>query len=130
MKKIVFGLAALLCFVSSCSSDDSNTSPGASRKVKYELTGTFSKNIRVVYINESGSNVMEDNVSIPWSKEVTFGEGIYALGVSGSSITGQEGTPGQTLTAKIYVNGVEKKTLTNTVSSDGIISCILADVLQ
>ncbi|WP_166923385.1 MmpS family transport accessory protein [Flavobacterium poyangense] len=131
MKKILFALTGLLLLVTSCSNDnDKNPDSDNSRKVKYELTGTFSKKIRVTYINESGGNVTEDNVSIPWSKEVTFGKGTFALGISGTSVVGQEGTPGQTLTAKIFVNGTEKKVLTNSATNEGIISCTVADVLQ
>lgn len=104
--------------VSSCSSDDDKSSVPA-RNVKYEITGNFSGKFLVVYSNEVGGAQAVDGTLLPWSKEITLTT-VNTASFSSQSTTA--GTPGQTATAKLIVNGETKKTETKTADELGIIN--------
>ncbi len=116
-------MAFFLTLLISCSKDDNNDNGGNnSRQVKYELTGTYSGTLLIVYINEDGVNQLADNVSLPWSKEVTIkGNNATTLILNANSEVGGFGQANQTITGKILVGGVEKKTATTNSTSTGYI---------
>lgn len=104
----------------SCSSDnDSGTNPppaGGSRDVKYEVTGNATGSFNTTYFTESGAGTFEMFSSLPWSKEMTMQPSVSAIGFN---VTVSGATPGQTITAKIYVGGVVKREGTATVATNG-----------
>jgi hypothetical protein len=122
--KSIFKTAVLvltLAFTAvSCSSDDDNNSePGtASRDVKYEITGNFTGELDVTYMEKSGAPLIEDVLALPWTKEFTANADSNGALVHTS---GLGGVAGQTVTAKIYVGGKVVSELTGTANSDGII---------
>lgn len=122
--KSIFKTAALvltLAFTAvSCSSDDDNDSgaESGSRDVKYEITGNFTGELDVTYMEKSGAPLIEDVPSLPWAKEFTANpDSDGAL----LHTAGGGGVAGQTVTAKIYVGGKVVSELTGTANSDGII---------
>lgn len=103
----------------SCSSDnDNNELATASRDVKYEITGNFTGELDVTYMERSGAPLIEDVPALPWTKEFTADSGSDGALVHTS---GFGGVAGQTVTAKIYIGGQVVSELTGTANSDGII---------
>ncbi len=123
MKSIFKTAALVLTFAFtavSCSSDDNNDTGAVagSRDVKYEITGNFTGELDVTYMEKSGAPLIEDVPSLPWTKEFTANpDSDGALLHTG----GGGGVAGQTVTAKIYVGGKVVSELTGTANSDGII---------
>lgn len=114
----ILTIAFIISFgFSSCSSDDDkgNSTP-QNRNVKYEITGNFSGKFLVVYSNENGAAQTVDGTSLPWSKEVTLTT-VNTAAFSSQSTTA--GTPGQTATAKLIVNGEIQRTETKTADELG-----------
>ena len=116
-------MTLFLTLLISCSKDDDkDNGENNSRKVKYELTGTYSGTLLIVYINEDGVNQLADNVSLPWSKEVTIkGNSATTLILNANSEVGGFGQANQTITGKILVGGVQKKTATTNSTNSGYI---------
>lgn len=123
MKTISFfklGLVVfLLSFLSSCGDDDNGTTTPTSdsREVKYEVTGNAVGTYDVIYITGSNTGASAIPTSLPWTKDIVAQPGSFAATMN-ASVSGA--TPGQTLTARIYVGGVVKKEQTETVQSNGI----------
>lgn len=105
------------CTLISCSKDDDDNKSSDSRNVRYEITGNATGNFDATFITGSGAASNETPTTIPWSKEVVMQNGnnsvSFSAGVGGA-------TPGKTITTKIYVGGVEKKSETATVQPNGI----------
>ncbi len=121
MKSIFKTLAIVLTLAFtavSCSSDDDNDSVSGSRDVKYEITGNFTGELDATYLEKSGAPLIEDVLSLPWTKEFTADADSDGALVHAS---GGGGVAGQTVTAKIYVGGKVVSELTGTANSDGII---------
>lgn len=115
----VLALAVLINVLPGCKKDkDNNTN--SNRKVKYEITGNFSGAFTVIISdNESGSTVLY-NVTVPWSKEITYDSKVIAVGIGASSSA--YGTAGQTAVLKIYSGGSVVKTTNGTAGSQGELS--------
>jgi len=109
---MVLGLAM------SCSKDKNKDSPKPtdSRNVKYEITGNATGTFDATYITGSATGANAKPTSLPWSKEEVFQAGNNIPTIS-SAVIGA--TPGKTITAKIYVGGVEKIAQSATVQADG-----------
>lgn len=121
MKSILKTLAIVmtLAFTAvSCSSDDDKGSANNSREVKYEITGNYTGTLSTTYFEKGGNALNEDITKLPWTKEFTADA--KSIGAS-LSASGYGGTPGQTLTGKIYVGGKLQNELTATATNDGII---------
>lgn len=105
-----------LSVLTACSKDDDDNKTSDSRNVKYEITGNATGTFDATYISASGAGANVTPTSIPWSKEIVVQAGVASVGLS-SAVIGA--TPGKTIISKIYVGGVEKKSETATVQSDG-----------
>lgn len=105
----------------SCSNDnDDNAGSGSgSRDIRYEVTGNFTGTMSVVYFEKGGNALNEDLTKLPWTKEFTAEA--KSLGAA-LDVSGYGGTPGQTLTGKIYVGGKLQNELTVTATANGGIS--------
>jgi len=119
LKQIMLMLTLVFTFAS-CSSDDDNNSGTSSREVKYEITGNYTGEMDVTYLEKSGAPLNEDINTLPWTKEYTATEASSASIQAG----GFGGVKGQTLTGKIYVGGKVVSELTATANDNGIIVLI------
>lgn len=120
MKKHFLGLfltVATLSAVSCSDDDDNNNGTGNSRDVKYEITGNFTGDITVAYMNASGGSTTAEVTSLPWDLEFTAQESAVAAGFAAS---GSGGVAGETVEVKIYQGGREVGSAEATVNSSGI----------
>lgn len=123
MKNSILILSLLLIMgitlLTSCGKDDDNNNDAKdSRNVRYELTGTARGNFDITLISGDGSGTIEKPTTLPWTKEIVAAAGTQAVGFT-AAVVGA--TPGTTITARIFVGGVEKKvSQPATVQSDGI----------
>jgi len=124
MKNKVFWIgiiSIMLAFgfmVIGCSNDTTGGSSGPKTvTIKYQLTGTVATVNSITYKNSTGGNDTLNNVTLPWensfSVKIEKGSGYYAT-ISSTSYTGGS------LTAKIFVDGSEKKSVNS--SGDGYFS--------
>ncbi|MBZ4043436.1 MmpS family transport accessory protein [Flavobacterium hibisci] len=118
LKQIMLMLTLVFTFASCSSDDNDNDSVNRSRDVKYEITGNYTGNLDVTYLEKGGNAVIEDITKLPWTKEFTAEA--KSMGAS-LSASGYGGAPGQTLTGKIYVGGKLVNELPVTATNDGII---------
>ena len=116
MKKLTLTIITVFTILVSCNKDDDNPITADSRKIKYEITGNATGTFDATYITGSGSGTNEVPTALPWSKEIVLQSGFNSVLIN-SAVTGA--TPGKTITTKIYVGGVEKKSETATVQSNG-----------
>ena len=116
---LIFSISLISC----SGSDDSNSTNPGSRLVKYELSGNYSGTLGLVYTNQDGAAQIEDNITLPWSKELTVGgNGMQVVLLTASTEVGGFGQPGETITGKIYVGGDLKETATVNSTNTGYIS--------
>lgn len=126
--KIFFKLSLILALSISqfsCNNDDDNASTPTpnpvSREIKYEITGTYSGHLDVVYSDINGINKSEVITSLPWSKTITYPSSIIAVGIGSSSVIANAGVAGETGSMKIYAGGVVKRTSDKTVGQNGLL---------
>lgn len=122
MKKNVFSvimviLAASVLYGCSKKSDDNGGGGGNSRKIKYEISGTFSGKLDVLYTDNVNGGTGLSNIAIPWTKEIEYGANVLAIGIGAQGSTA--GVAGQTASIKIYSNGTVVKTTTATADASG-----------
>ncbi|QSW87256.1 MULTISPECIES: MmpS family transport accessory protein [Flavobacterium] len=127
MKSVLKTLAIVLTLAFtavSCSSDNDkdDNSAGASRDVKYEITGNYTGSLSATYIEKGGNALNEDVNSLPWTKEFTAEPKSMGASVSAS---GNGGVTGQTITVKMIVGGKVVNELTATADNSGIIVAAL-----
>lgn len=131
MNKILKNLVVLFIFITfSCSKDDSPTS--SSKNIKYELSGTYSGSLIVVYTNSDGVNQIEDNISLPWSKEITLTNPSATTAIvltAGSEVSGS-GQVNEVVTGKIFIGSDLKKTATVNTTSIGYASLNIATLYE
>lgn len=115
----VLAYALLVMLLPGCKKDK-NGNNNSNRNVKYELTGTFTGKFHIIISdNESGSQTYND-VTIPWSKEVTYDSKILSVGI-GTAIT-TYGVAGQTAFLKIYSGGSVVKSSNGTADNNGVLT--------
>lgn len=116
----VLSFALLVILVSGCKKDKNDNNNNSNRNVKYELSGTFTGKFKVIITDTESGTLVIDNVSIPWSKEVTYDNKVIAIGI-GASVT-TYGAAGQTALLKIYSGGSVVKTTNGTADVNGALS--------
>ncbi|MBB5954813.1 hypothetical protein FHS29_001383 [Saccharothrix tamanrassetensis] len=91
--------------------DDLEREANKESKVVYQISGDAPKtNVTYTTYSDGGSATnKEDTTTLPWTKELTV-KGF----LSGGSLTAMAGAEGGTVTCKITVDGVERKTATAT----------------
>ncbi|MCS3799355.1 hypothetical protein [Niastella sp. OAS944] len=115
----ILALALVLVLQSGCKKDKDNNN-NSNRNVKYELTGTFTGKFSIIITDNSSGSQTFDNVSIPWSKEISYPSNVIAVGI-GTAIT-TEGGAGQTAFLKIYAGGNMVKSTNATSDANGALS--------
>ena len=105
-------LAGSLLLLPSCKKEEFE-----SKQITYELSGNFGKSVWVKYTPTEGTIAnTEEEVSLPWRKEVIPNAENASVGLI---VTGDNGTPGANITAKILVNAAEVKTVTMQADANG-----------
>ncbi len=109
---------SVLALTISCKKDAPAPTPitGDSRNVKYEITGNAVGTFDSTYITGSNTGATATPTSLPWVKEIVAQADVSGV-LMNASVFGV--TTGKTITAKIYVGGVEKKSQTETVGVNG-----------
>ena len=116
----VLAFALLIIALPGCKKDKDGNNNNSNRNVKYELTGTFTGKFHIIISdNESGSQTYND-VTIPWSKEVSYDSKILSVGI-GTAIT-TYGVVGQTAFLKIYSGGSVVKSSNGTADNNGVLT--------
>lgn len=96
-------LAIAFTFMS-CKKDDTPDEPRKnSRSVKYEITGNYTGKLNIVTNSNIGTMDSYNDISIPWTKELTYPNNVIFVGIGGNSSTA--GAAGQTVTLKVYSGG-------------------------
>lgn len=121
MLKLLVYSAVFSVSLLACSKKSDSVSPQASSKVvKYELTGNYTGKLTIVYTNASGVNENVTYATLPWSKEITVSNDVLSVAFTSSTTsTSTLGVKDQTVTAKLYVGGVVKKSTTSTADVNG-----------
>jgi hypothetical protein len=115
----VLSMALVVILLSGCKKDK-NDNNNSNRNVKYELSGTYTGKFTVIISDNVSGNLVIDNVTIPWSKEVTYDSKVLAVGIgAGASTWGQAG---QTALLKIIFGGNVVKTSNGTADQNGALS--------
>jgi hypothetical protein len=90
------------------------------KRVRYEMTGTFTGKFKIIYNDNVNGNTERNNDSLPWSKELTYQPNVIGIDIGAQSSIA--GLPGQNVALKIFVNGAEVKSSSATASSTGEIT--------
>lgn len=120
MLKLKFVAITILMFavlVFSCKKKDTEVSK---RDIKYEITGNFTGKLLIVYNDNVNGNTLVTDVTLPWSKEITYGNNVSAIGIGGNASV--VGVAGQTVTVKIYSGGSVVRSGTATAGALGEIT--------
>jgi hypothetical protein len=120
LKKTSLWIALTVLMLGACKKSTVDQPMADNRKIRYELTGNFTGKLTIIYNDNVNGNTIVSEVSLPWSKEITYANNIQGIGIGGSSTS--FGTPGQTATLKIYANGIVKVTDTRTAGFAGELS--------
>lgn len=125
--KYVTVLFALSLFTVSCNNDDdgNSTAPNG-RTVRYEISGNYTGKLLVVTSTNTGMLQQFNNVSIPWTKELSYNNTVLAAGAGMQTENGTLGVPGQTVVVKIYLNGVLRDTKTAIADANGTINIAMS----
>lgn len=120
LKKTSLFITLAIFMLGGCKKSKDEEPSADNRKIKYEVTGNFTGKLIVIYTDNVNGNTVVNNVTLPWTKEITYGSNIQAIGIGGSSST--VGVPGQTATLKIYAGGVVKASQTSPAGTVGELS--------
>ena len=100
--KPVLALIAFQFFISCGGGDDNGPSGGNAREVKYEVTGNYTGIINTSYTTANGGSTFEVINAIPWTKQITY---LNTTSASIITLSGSDGTVGQTIVLKVYSGG-------------------------
>lgn len=125
--QIISVLVIALLVISSCKKENKIATPKQnSRKVKYEMSGNYSGKVLVVTSTNSGKMQQFDGVSMPWTKELDYDNTVSGAGMGLQTSGSDVGVAGQTITLKVFLNGVLKDTKTITADNMGLVNSSLA----
>jgi hypothetical protein len=114
-------LIGLISFtIAGCKKDDDGPGNNGNKNVKYEISGNFTGKFTVLISDHTSGTQTFSDVAVPWSKEVSYGSNVIAVGF-GAGMTAY-GSAGQTAVLKIYVNGSVVKQSNATAGSNGEIT--------
>jgi Mycobacterium membrane protein len=109
--KLLFTFLILFSLVS-CKKEEIIT-----KEITYQLIGNFGKSVTVKYTPTGGTlaNVIE-NVELPWQKIVIPNTTNASVGLV---VVGEKGAANAVVTAKIFVNGIEERSINATTNANG-----------
>lgn len=112
-----------LALVSSCKKDDddSNGPSTNKRNIKYEIKGSYTGNLNVVYNNSVSGNTTLTVTSLPWTKEITYPTNVIGIGIGGNTAN-SVGQAGQNVIVTIYAGGAVARTASATADANGLIN--------
>lgn len=122
LKTILTGFIAV--FFLACGKKDNDTPSNGGRnlrEIKYEITGTYSGQLDVVYSDSFGATISEVITALPWSKTITYPASVQAIGITANSVVANAGVAGQTGSMKIYAGGVQKRVSDKIVGQNGLL---------
>src|SRR5687767_9505376 len=99
----VLSLALVVILMSGCKKDKDDNNSG--KTVKYELSGTFTGKFRVIISDSESGSQTYDNVTIPWSKEVSYPSKVLAVGIGAA--TTADGALGQTARSEEHTSELQ-----------------------
>jgi hypothetical protein len=114
---LAFGIIVVAC--------DSGIGSSTTKTIKYQLTGTIPSVNSVMYMNSTGGYDHLNNVTLPW--EISFSVTIEKNKYFGATVSGTASAKG-TLTAKIFVNGTEVKSVNG--SGDTFIDATAIEIIR
>lgn len=123
----VLATFALSTILISCKKDNKGSGGGGSPPVpgmtiKYEITGSYTGDFSVVYINAQGGNEVVTVTSLPWSLEIEIPNASMPANVGMAIGSGESpGVTGQDATATIYEEEAVVQTATRPADADGYI---------
>ena len=108
-----------------CDNSTTSKKPGPKTvNVKYQITGSAATASSISYKNSTGGDDRLNNVTLPWEKSISVtiegGSGYYAT-LSGSNTGGN-------LTAKIFADGKEIKSVSS--SGDGFFTVVAVEIIK
>lgn len=107
----IFTLLILFSLVS-CKKEEIVT-----KEITYQLSGNFGKSVTVKYTPTGGTLANEiEIVELPWQKIVIPNATNSSVGFV---VVGEKGAANAIVTAKIFVNGVEQKSINATTDVNG-----------
>lgn len=73
----VYGFIFMSASLFSCKKPEPKPVPNIhTRKVSYEITGSYSGKLTVTYMTAKGMKQTQTNISLPWSKAIIAAEGV------------------------------------------------------
>ncbi|MES2652525.1 MAG: MmpS family transport accessory protein [Bacteroidota bacterium] len=120
LKKTGLFITLVIFMLGACKKSKDEEPSANNRKIKYEVTGNFTGKLVIVYSDNVSGNTVVSEVTLPWTKEITYASNIHVIGIGGSSSS--VGVPGQNATLKIYAGGVVKASQTTSAGTVGELS--------
>lgn len=117
--KPVLAIIAFQFFISCGGDDDNGPSGGNAREVKYEVSGNYSGIINTSYSTVNGGSTFEVINALPWTKQITY---LSTINTSIMTLSGSDGTAGETIVLKVYSGGELVSTSPATAGPQGQIA--------
>lgn len=114
MKTSMFpGLTCTVCLLAlliSCKKPEPEPVPNIhTRKVSYEIAGSYSGKLTVTYVKADGSKEKQTNISLPWSKAIMAAEGVTRVEfIASTPGTDECGKYREYATATLFIDGNPK----------------------
>jgi len=91
-----------------------------SKKVSYEITGTYSGKLTVTYINAYGMKESQTRISLPWSKFITAAEKVTQVEFTAATAEiDDRGKHSEYAVATLYINGNPQVSERQNTDADG-----------
>lgn len=100
----------MIFFSTSCKKPEPDPVPDIhTKKVSYEITGSYSGKLTVTYTRADGTKEMQSKISLPWSKAIIATEEVTRVEFTAStSATDECGKYREYATATLFINGNPK----------------------
>lgn len=101
---------SLTFFIISCKKPEPEPVPNIhTKKVSYDITGSYSGKLTVTYIKANGMKETQTNISLPWSKAIIAGEGVTRVEFTAATPGPDEcGKYREFATATLFIDGNPK----------------------
>ncbi|MDJ1497612.1 MmpS family transport accessory protein [Cytophagaceae bacterium DM2B3-1] len=109
-------LSLVLTFASCDKSSDPDVE---SREVTYEITGSYTGEVMVLYTNETGQTQTINNVSLPWTKKIKVANNVPAVTFTAATNSSKPDQAGKIATAKLHIGTEVKESVNQTADKNG-----------
>ncbi|NOT74967.1 MAG: hypothetical protein HOP08_08555 [Cyclobacteriaceae bacterium] len=114
-------LTIVLGFCMASCKNDNEVTPNKSRNIRYELKGTYTGKMTVVYTLANGGTQAFSDIRLPWTMEVAYENSVGGIGFGGNGDVSLSNVPGQTVSINIYSDNKVVKTGSATVDSNQVL---------